>query len=128
MRTRLRSLEQLMPFGTAGELIAEKRQPVVSVSPDATALAALAEMEQKDIAFLPILEGEKLVGVVSEREIARGVLLQQRGNPRREAVAGKDLRCVSWRPAAMSVRRADMIIIRESPARRAQPRANPARD
>jgi CBS domain-containing protein len=67
-----------MPFGTAGELIAEKRQPVVSVSPDATALAALAEMEQKDIAFLPVLEGEKLVGVVSERDIARGVLLQQR--------------------------------------------------
>jgi CBS domain-containing protein len=78
VRTRLRSLEQLMPFGTAGELIAEKRQPVVSVSPDATALAALAEMEQKDIAFLPVLEGEKLVGVVSERDIARGVLLQQR--------------------------------------------------
>jgi CBS domain-containing protein len=78
VRTRLRSLEQLMPFGTAGELIAEKRQPVVSVSPDATALAALAEMEQKDIAFLPVLEEEKLVGVVSERDIARGVLLRQR--------------------------------------------------
>ena len=78
MQARLRSLEQLMPFATAGELIAEKRQPVVSVSPDATALAALREMEQKDIAFLPVLEGGKLVGVVSERDIARGVLLRQR--------------------------------------------------
>ncbi len=34
-------------------------------------------MEEKDIAFLPVLEGEKLVGVVSERDIARGVILQQ---------------------------------------------------
>jgi CBS domain-containing protein len=67
-----------MPFATAGELIAEKRQPVVSVSPGATALAALGEMERKDIAFLPVLEGEKLVGVLSERDIARGVLLRQR--------------------------------------------------
>jgi CBS domain-containing protein len=75
---RLRSLEELMPLPTAGELIAEKRQPVVSISPDATALAALREMEQKDIAFLPVLEGGKLVGVLSERDIARGVLLWQR--------------------------------------------------
>lgn len=74
----MRSLEQLMPFATAGELIAQKRQPVVSVSPDTTALAALGKMEQKSIAFLPVLEGEKLVGVVSERDISRGVLLHQR--------------------------------------------------
>ena len=31
MRARLRSLELLMPFATAGELIAHKRQPLVSV-------------------------------------------------------------------------------------------------
>ena len=41
MQARLRSLEQLMPSATAGELIAERRQPVVSISPDATAHAAL---------------------------------------------------------------------------------------
>jgi CBS domain-containing protein len=78
VQARPRSLEQLMPFATAGALIAEKGQPVVSVSPGATALAALGQMEQKDIAFLPVLEGEKLVGVVSERDIACGVLLRQR--------------------------------------------------
>ena len=78
MQARLRSFEQLMPFATAGELIAEKRHPVVSVSPDTTARAALREMEQKRIAFLLVHEGGKLVGVVSERDIARGVLLRQR--------------------------------------------------
>jgi CBS domain-containing protein len=74
----MRSLEQLMPFATAGELIAENRRPVVSISPDDRAVAALGEMGQKDIAFLPVLDGEKLVGVVSERDIGRGMLLPQR--------------------------------------------------
>jgi len=82
MRARLRSLEQLMPFATAGELIAHKHQPLVSVSPGTTALAALREIEENDIAFLPVLEGEMLVGVVSERDIARGVILQHRTSVR----------------------------------------------
>ena len=67
-----------MPFATAGELIAAKGQAPISVSPDTIALAALRAMEQEDIGFLLVLEGEKLVGVVSERDIAREVLLRQR--------------------------------------------------
>ena len=63
-----------MPFTTAGELIAAKRQPLVSVEPGATARAAVRVMEEKDIGFLPVLDGEKLVGVVSERDIASGVI------------------------------------------------------
>ena len=78
MRARLRSLEQLMPFPTAGELIGAKRQPLVSIDPDATARAALRLMEEKDIGFLPVLDGAKLAGVVSERDIASGVILQHR--------------------------------------------------
>ena len=78
MLTRLRSLEQLMPFATAGELLIQKRQSVVVVAPGTTAVAALREMEEKDIAFLPVVEGGKLVGVVAERDIARGVILHSR--------------------------------------------------
>ena len=78
MLTRLRSLEQLMPFATAGELIAKKRQPLVAVSPGTTVLGALREMKEKHIAFLPVLDGEKLVGVLAERDIACGVILEQR--------------------------------------------------
>jgi CBS domain-containing protein len=74
----LRSLEQLMPFATAGELIAKKRHPLVAVSPGITVLAALREMKEKHIAFLPVLDGEKLVGVLAERDIACGVILEQR--------------------------------------------------
>ena len=35
-------------------------------------------MEEKDIGFLPVLDEGKLVGVLSERDIARGVILQHR--------------------------------------------------
>ena len=67
-----------MPFATAGELIAQLGQRLVSVSPGTTARDALREMEENDIAFLPVLEAQKLVGVVSERDIARGLILQHR--------------------------------------------------
>ena len=78
METPLRSLEQLMPFATAGELLAKKRQPLVAVSPGTTVLAALREMQEKHIAFLPVLDAENLAGVVSERDIARAVILMER--------------------------------------------------
>jgi CBS domain-containing protein len=78
VRTRLRSLEQLMPLPTAGELVAQKPRSLVSISRHTTARDALREMEENDIAFLPVLEGDKLVGVVSERDIARGVILHYR--------------------------------------------------
>jgi CBS domain-containing protein len=74
----LRSPEQLMPFATAGELLAKKRQPLVAVTPGTTVLAALREMKEKHVAFLPVLDGEKLVGVLAERDIACGIILNQR--------------------------------------------------
>jgi CBS domain-containing protein len=67
-----------MPLPTAGELIAQSAKPLVSVSPDATARAALLTMEENDIGFLPVLDGGKLVGVLSERDIARGMVLHHR--------------------------------------------------
>jgi CBS domain-containing protein len=78
METRLLSLEQLMPFATAGELIAERRQSLICISADQAALSALRVMEERNIGFLPVLEGKELAGALSERDIARGVLLRQR--------------------------------------------------
>jgi len=67
-----------MPFATAGELLARNDQHLVTTSPSATARSALAQMEERQIGFLPVLERGKLVGVLSERDIARGVILHQR--------------------------------------------------
>jgi CBS domain-containing protein len=78
MRTRRRTLDQLLPFATAGELLARNHRQLVTTSPGTTARAALGKMEEKDIGFLPVLDRGTLVGVVSERDIARGAILHHR--------------------------------------------------
>jgi CBS domain-containing protein len=70
-------MEQLLPFPTAEELVAKKREPVISVSPDTTVLAALQRMAEKHVGFLAVIEKGALAGVLSERDCARRVILQQ---------------------------------------------------
>jgi CBS domain-containing protein len=74
---RLTSVEQLLPFPTAQELIAKKKEPVVSVPPGATVLAALERMAEKHLGFLLVIDNGALVGVLSERDCARRVILKQ---------------------------------------------------
>ena len=78
MLTRLRSLEQLMPFATAGELLAKNGRPPIAISSGATVVGALRVMQREDVGFLPVLDEGKLAGVLSERDIARGAMLEQR--------------------------------------------------
>jgi CBS domain-containing protein len=75
MQVPLTSMEQLLPFPTAHELLARKRAGVVSVAPATPVLEALQRMTQEHVGFLPVLEGTQLVGVVSERDCARRVVL-----------------------------------------------------
>jgi CBS domain-containing protein len=78
MPARLTSVEQLMPFPTAAELIAEKSlKGVISVAPDTTVLAAMQAMADRHIGFLPVIGKGVVVGVVSERDCARQVVLGQ---------------------------------------------------
>jgi CBS domain-containing protein len=78
MPARLTSVEQLMPFPTAAELIASKSiKGVISVVPGTTVLAAMQAMADKHIGFLPVIDNGALVGVVSERDCARQVVLRQ---------------------------------------------------
>ncbi|WP_137937020.1 CBS domain-containing protein [Chitinivorax sp. B] len=62
---------------TARQLLQEKpRQGIFSVTPDATVYNALQLMAEKDIGALLVMEGDKLVGIFSERDYARKVVLQ----------------------------------------------------
>ncbi len=47
-----------------------------SLSPDASVYEAIDQMEQKGVGALLVMEGESLVGVVSERDYARNVILK----------------------------------------------------
>jgi CBS domain-containing protein len=70
-------MEQLMPFPTAAELLSKKTDVVVSVPPETSVLAAVQLMARKDIGFLPVIDGGTLAGVLSERDCARRMLLQE---------------------------------------------------
>jgi CBS domain-containing protein len=75
MQIPLTSMEQLLPFPTAKELVAKKRGPVVSVSQDTMVLEALKLMADKNIRFLPVMENGAVSGVLTERDCARRVIL-----------------------------------------------------
>ena len=53
---------------------------VWSVAPDATVYDALNLMSEKNVGALPVVEGEKLVGVISERDYARKVVLKEKSS------------------------------------------------
>ena len=49
---------------------------VWSISPDGTVYAALRLMADKGVGALVVMEGDRMVGIVSERDYARKVILQ----------------------------------------------------
>jgi CBS domain-containing protein len=60
---------------TAKQLLMGKAPGVVSIAPEATVLQALHLMAEKDIGALVVLDGQRLVGILSERDYARKVAL-----------------------------------------------------
>lgn len=66
--------------GTVSSLLREKDRPLSSVDPSATVYAAIELMASKNIGALPVVEGGKLVGMLSERDYTRKVILQGRAS------------------------------------------------
>ncbi len=48
---------------------------ILSISPDATVYDALKLMAEKEVGALLVMEADKLVGIISERDYARKVIL-----------------------------------------------------
>ena len=61
---------------TVAQLLRAKGNEVVSVSPATPVFEALQVMAEKNVGALFVLEGESLVGVFSERDYARKVILK----------------------------------------------------
>ena len=75
------------------ELLADKGRQLYSVSPGATVLEAVREMDRRGVGALVVLDGERPVGIISERDYARRVILMGRrsGETQVEEVMTREL-------------------------------------
>ena len=66
---------------TVRDVLKVKGRDVWSVGPEATVLEALQRMAAKEIGALAVVDGARLVGIISERDYARKVFLLGRSSP-----------------------------------------------
>ena len=60
---------------TVKHILAAKKMPVISISPQAKIIDALQLMQQHNIGSIVVMKGEDYVGLVTERDYARKVVL-----------------------------------------------------
>lgn len=60
---------------TVRQILKAKGSHVWSIPPQATIYTALQLMAEKDVGALPVMEGDRLVGIFSERDYARKLIL-----------------------------------------------------
>jgi len=61
---------------TVQTILERKGRTILTISPTATVYEAIAEMARREVGALVVVSGRELVGIVSERDYARKVILQ----------------------------------------------------
>jgi CBS domain-containing protein len=74
-------------MSTLRHILQIKGNDVWSISPGATVFEALRMMADKDVGALLVMEADQLVGMISERDYARKVILQ--GKSSRDTLVGE---------------------------------------
>jgi CBS domain-containing protein len=74
MAWHLKTPEEIVPFRTLAQILAAKPGGVHAVRPGDTAHAALVAMSEKRVGFLLVLDGDKIAGVLSERDYTRKLI------------------------------------------------------
>ena len=63
---------------TIGMILKQKSGPVAAVRPDDSVYRAIEMMAERQVGALLVMEGAMLLGIISERDYARKVILQGR--------------------------------------------------
>jgi len=63
-----------------GSVVRQKGREVFSIAPGASVYEALSVMADREIGALLVMEDDRLVGMISERDYARKVILQGRSS------------------------------------------------
>ncbi|MFY9983362.1 MAG: CBS domain-containing protein [Chthoniobacterales bacterium] len=67
--------------GRISAILAQKKVSTVwSISPKAMAIDAIRLMDEKNVGALPVVENGRLLGIVSERDYTRKVILKERSS------------------------------------------------
>lgn len=61
---------------TVKDVLNAKVKQISSIAPDATVFEALKLMAEKEVGALLVMEGDRLIGILSERDYARKVIIQ----------------------------------------------------
>jgi predicted transcriptional regulator len=75
MKVPIRRPEQILAYRSLREIIGSDSRQIWSVKPSDSVLTALQLMAEKDIGFVVVVDGVALVGVLSERDCVRRVLI-----------------------------------------------------
>ncbi len=65
---------------TVNQLLANKGRQVYSIHPESSVFEAVQMMADREVGALVVMDGEQLVGILSERDYARKVILQGRSS------------------------------------------------
>ncbi len=66
---------------TVKHLLERKGRNVWTIDADATVLDAVAKMAEKDIGSLVVMDGEELIGIITERHYSRNIILKGKTSP-----------------------------------------------
>ena len=78
MASQIRRPEEILAFRSLREVLASKPRALWSVAPADPVMSALQIMSDKNIGCVVVLEGDALVGIVSERDCARRTVLTRK--------------------------------------------------
>lgn len=67
-------------YTTIAQLLTSKGSEIFSVTPDQTVYDAICAMAERGVGALVVMEGDRLAGIISERDYARKIILKGRNS------------------------------------------------